>query len=163
MNADPVRDPSAERPPPASLALDRLALAVAASLLEQGRVIDGLSRLVTALAVVGTPILATLLSPLAMGLPLVVIALGLLQTWLASRVGFDAALFSRLAASPGASTEAFDRVMTHIGLLPPGKAGRPWDLRIAGARRLMAWQAVAMLAQVGVAMAAAVLIVGMSR
>lgn len=134
---------------PPGMALDRLSLAVAASLLEQGRIIDGASRLVTAAALVGALLVGTTTSASTAVPMLAAIVLGLLQTWLAVRVGFDAALFSRLAAGPDVSTASFDAVMTGMGLLPPTKAGRAWSIRIAGARRLMLWQGAVVLAQVG--------------
>jgi hypothetical protein len=117
---------------------------VAAALLDQGRRADALSRLVTVAAlfvlmllpaIPGRPplLLPAMLGPVAL--------LGLGEAYLAMRVGFDAALFRRLAAP----VETFDlgrldEALLRLGLIPPGKTGRPIAERIAGTRRLLFWQ-----------------------
>jgi hypothetical protein len=64
-------------------------------------------------------------------------------------VGFDAALFYRLASAPEPVDFAdLDQALTDLDLLPAPKRGRPADARIAGARRLMRFQILAVLAQV---------------
>ena len=86
-------------------------------------------------AIPGRPplLLPAVLGPVAL--------LGLGEAYLAMRVGFDAALFRRLAAP----AEAFDlgrldEALLRLGLIPPAKTGRPIAERIAGARRLLHWQ-----------------------
>ena len=62
---------------------------------------------------------------------------GLAETYLAIRVGFDAALFRRLGEHSGRPiSRALDAALTRLGLLPAARAGRPLELRIAGAQRL---------------------------
>jgi hypothetical protein len=123
----------------------RLAAAITADLLDQGRAIDRATTSLVAAGVVATWIAvatgestATLL-PLAAMLPA-----GAAQAVLALRVGFDAALFRRLADAPDLA--AFDAAMTGLGLLPAAKAGRPLAARAAGARRLLVAQGLCLAA-----------------
>jgi hypothetical protein len=122
---------------------DRDLAAVAAALLDQGRRADALSRLVTAAALFVLMLLPAiperlLLLPAMLG---AVALIGLGEAYLAMRVGFDAALFRRLAASSEALDLArLDEALLRLGLIPPAKTGRAIDERIAGARRLLHWQ-----------------------
>lgn len=117
--------------------------AVAAALLDQGRRVDSLSRAITVAALIGL-----LLAPTIPGWPPLLLAmlapaavLGLVEVYLAVRVGFDAALFHRLAAAPEMFDPGrLDRALSRLGLVPPDKIGRPMAGRIAGARRLLVWQ-----------------------
>lgn len=136
-------------------------LAVAAALLEQGHVIDGLSRLLTALALLTLALLIgfsarpSLLAWTVLG---VAIVAGAAQVYFAVRVGFDAALFRWLAAqNHTANFDALDDAMQGQGLLPPAKAGRPLPERIAGARRLFGRQAALLIVQIAVLLAGALL------
>lgn len=153
-------------------AATRHLLAATADLLGQGRSIDRLSRPITAAALIGLVWLAgpgrpfwTALAPV---LVLVTVA-GLAEAYLALRVGFDAALFHRLAgeAKDGfLNMPAFDAAMTRLGLLPGAKAGRPVAERCAGARRLLVAQGVALATQVALAVLGAVIaaiVTGWSR
>jgi hypothetical protein len=123
---------------------DRDLAAIAAALLDQGRGAHALSRLVTVAALFVLMLLPTIPGRPPLLLPAVlgpVALLGLGEAYLAMRVGFDAALFRRLAAP----AEAFDlgrldEALLRLGLIPPGKTGRPIAARIAGARRLLHWQ-----------------------
>ncbi|MFO1147425.1 MAG: hypothetical protein U1E62_03530 [Alsobacter sp.] len=143
--------------------LDPARLAVAAALLAQGRHVDALSRILTAGGLLGTPVLATILSPAALVPVLLFVALGLTQAWLALRVGFDAALFEAVSRPGWESCSALDAALMEQGLLPPAKAGRPLAPRIAGARRLLIWQAVLLVLQVALALAVSLLLVWMGR
>jgi hypothetical protein len=138
-------------------------LAAAAALLAQGRSIDGLSRILTAGALLGAPVLATVLAPAALIPVLLVAAIGLGQSWFALRVGFDAALFEAVSRNPSLSSSTLDEALLGLGLLPPDKAGRPWDPRIAGARRLLAWQGALLALQVAVIVAVALVLVWIGR
>jgi hypothetical protein len=118
--------------------------AIAAALLDQGRRADGLSRLVTAAALI-----ALMVWPAMPGRPPVlvqailgVIALaGLGESYLASRVGFDVALFRRLVDRRDAfDLDRLDSALLRLDLIPPAKTGRPIAARVAGARRLLQWQ-----------------------
>jgi hypothetical protein len=118
--------------------------AIAAALLDQGRRADGLSRLVTAAALI-----ALMVWPAMPGRPPVlvqailgVVALaGLGESYLASRVGFDVALFRRLVDRRDAfDLDRLDSALLRLDLIPPAKTGRPIAARVAGARRLLQWQ-----------------------
>jgi hypothetical protein len=133
--------------------------ALAARLLAQGRGIDRLSRPLTIVAFA-----AVMLAPLVQvprgSLPVLALVglAGLAQAWFARRVALDAALFASLAEGrPPASLEALDAALRGAGLLPAAKAGRPIAPRIAGARRLLRWQAVAFLLQVALVLASPML------
>ena len=120
----------------------RSTLAVTVALLERGADLNRLSALLTA---------AALLLPLFVPQPVAFILLaaalaGVGELYFATRVGLDAALFVRLEATPDLA--ALDRGLAALGLLPPGKGGRPLAPRIAGARRLLIRQAIAFLLQV---------------
>ena len=138
----------------------RLAAATAA-LLAAGRGIDLLSRTLTAAALI-----ALLLLPASFGLPAAwptaiiaaVALIGLLELHFALRVGFDAALFLRLAADPDPA--GLDLALIGLGLMPAAKIGRPVAARARGAFQLLyrqagclAVQAVLILAGAGVAVA----------
>lgn len=120
----------------------RPTLAVTAALLERGADLNRLSALLTA---------STLLLPLFVPPPVAFILLaaalaGVAELYFAARVGLDAALFRRLEENPDLA--ALDQGLAALGLLPPGKGGRPLAPRIAGARRLLIRQAIAFLLQV---------------
>ena len=129
-------------------------LAVAAALLEQGRTLDALSRLLTAAALVALLLLAAL-APLSAAIAWIIlgltIALGLGEIYFALRVGLDAAIFRALAAQDtGPDLPARDRSLQGQGWLPPSTGGRPVEERIAGARRLLTRQAALLGAQIAV-------------
>lgn len=134
---------------------------IAAGLLAQGRSIDALSRLCSAMAFAGLVLgaAANVSIVLITGLALSLVA-GLAEAHLALRVGFDARLFRRLANGNGGGSidlDAFDRAMIQSGLLPMAKAGRPLAERIMGAKRLLLRQALAAAAQIAIGAGAAVL------
>jgi hypothetical protein len=118
-------------------------LATVAALLDRGQVVDGLSRILTAAALVGLLLapLATRPSWVLVACAMLVALAGLAESYLAMRVGFDAALFRQVAreAQPGDFTTT-DAALTSLGLLPGIKLGRPAGARIAGARRLLQLQ-----------------------
>lgn len=115
---------------------DRALSAVTGSLLAQGRAIDRLSWLVTAAALLG---LCT-----GRGWPMLpALAAGLVESFLAARVAFDAALFRDLGRGTLPDLGAMDRALTELGLIPAARAGRGLPPRVAGARRLLRLQAIA--------------------
>lgn len=130
----------------------RTLLSCAAALLDQGRTVDRLSRPLTAAALIGILVYPAAIGqpPVALAASALLIALaGFAESYFAIRVGFDAALFHRLATAPEAPDfAATDHALTQLGLLPPTKLDRPADARIAGARRLMRLQIVALAVQV---------------
>jgi hypothetical protein len=120
-----------------------------AALLEQGRTVNRLSCGLTAAAIAILAILPALTSQTqwtSIGFAAAAVVAGLAQTWFAIRVGFDAALFHRLAST--GDIAAIDTALTGLGLMPSGKAGRPAAPRIAGARRLFRLQIVTLALQV---------------
>jgi hypothetical protein len=124
-------------------------LFVTAALLEQGQAVNRLSCGLTAAAIAVLAILPALTPQTqwtSIGFAAAAAAAGLAQTWFAIRVGFDAALFHRLASTGDAA--AIDAALTGLGLMPAGKAGRPAPVRIAGARRLFRLQIAALALQV---------------
>ena len=70
---------------------------------------------------------------------------GLVETYLAIRVGFDAALFHRVAHTEDIAS--LDAALRQLRLLPVEKRGRAIEPRIAGARRLFRFQVLALAAQ----------------
>ena len=135
---------------------DHAILETASALLRQGRIIDRLSRLLTVAALgllVGGGALAILSPALATALTLAVLA-GIVQTYFAIRVGFDAALFDRLRQTMDLA--ALDAALVQLGLLPATKTGRRLDQRITGAQRLFLRQGVALAIQVVILIGASV-------
>lgn len=143
---------------------ERAQAAAVAALLDQARIVDGLSRPLTvvALLALAAPLLTGQRWSAALFALLGAVALaGLAQAYLALRVRFDAALFARLADG-GAIPDlaALDRALTALGLLPAAKADRPLAPRIDGARRLFRRQALALGTQVALVVLGAVAAAG---
>lgn len=138
----------------------KMLLFCAAALLDQGRTVDRLSRPLTVAALVGLVAYPAVIgpTPLVLAAIAILIALaGFAESYFAIRVGFDAALFHRLASAPEAPDFAdTDQALTQLGLLPETKRDRPADARIAGARRLMRLQILALVVQVLSAVAGSV-------
>ncbi len=138
-----------------------LTAAAAADLLEQGAILDRLSRPLTIAALLGLIVglgveLGALLTA---GLLLVALA-GLGETYLALRVGFDAALFRRLAeggTNGAGDLGKLDAALLELGLLSENKAGRAIEQRAQGARRLLTLQGAAVVLQVAVVLLATAL------
>jgi len=129
----------------------RTLLLCAAALLDQGRTVDRLSRPLTAAALIGIlayPAVTTRPPWMLIGFAMLVALAGFTEAYFAIRVGFDAALFHQLAIAPEAPDFAgIDAALSHLGLLPAAKLGRPAETRVAGARRLFGFQILALIAQ----------------
>jgi hypothetical protein len=131
---------------------DRIAAEAAfacAALLEQGRKLQALSLVLTAIAVFAT------LGPQP-GRPQALVAvalsilLGVVALYLAIRVGLDARLMRRLAEQADAGRldlGAFDAGLALAELRPEAASTRPLGDRIAGATGLLRNQAIATAAQ----------------
>lgn len=138
----------------------RTLLSCTAALLDQGRTVDRLSRTLTASALIGMVVYPAAAGPLP--LPLAATAVGVAlagfaELYLAIRVGFDAALFHRLATAPEPPDFGdIDRALTELGLLPRDGRDRPAGARIAGAKTLMQRQLLALVVQVLISAAGAV-------
>ena len=125
------------------------AVSVAAALLDQGRTVDRLSCGLTAVAIAVIAILPALTPRLQwtyIGFTVAAVLAGLAQAYFAIRVGFDAALFRRLANT--GDVAAIDAALVQLDLLPAGKRGRPAEARVAGARSLFRLQILALAVQV---------------
>jgi hypothetical protein len=126
-------------------------LVCAAALLDQGRIVDRLSRLLTAAALIGMLVGSTLMAqpPWMLIVFAALVALfGFTECYFAIRVAFDAALLHRIASASEPDFTGIDAALARLGLLPPEKRGRPVEARVAGARRLFRSQLVALAAQV---------------
>jgi len=144
-----------------------MALHLMASLLRQGRSLNALSRLATALAASWWLLMATGLSPVAtatLALLLLSLLVGLVQTYFALRVDLDACLLRELArvtqASGGdltAATIELDHAFRSQGLVKSTKPAADWPQRLAGARVLWQRQLLALSLQI-MALAAALLL-----
>jgi hypothetical protein len=132
----------------------RYLLTAAAGLLDQGEVLDRLSRPLTIAALIGLVAgLGVQLGALLTVALLLVASAGLIETYLALRTGFDAALFHRLASDDSQNAldlGKLDAALLELGLLSKAKAGREVEPRVLGARRLLTLQGLALAFQVAV-------------
>jgi hypothetical protein len=140
--------------------VERQMVAVASVILGQGIRIDRLSRCLTLASLVGTVSLAMLVGRSAIPVILLIGAAalaGLIELWFSGRVATDARLFHQLSAeADGPNWPVLDAALTGLGLLPESKAGRPAGPRIAGALRLLRYQAAALIVQCALVLAGAV-------
>jgi hypothetical protein len=127
-------------------------LGCTAALLDQGRIVDRLSRPLTASALVAiliSPALSTKPPLMVVGFAMLVAVAGLAETYLAIRVSFDGALLHQVANAPdGPDFARTDASLMRLGLIPPTKSGRPAMARVAGAKRLLVFQIAALVVQV---------------
>lgn len=132
--------------------MTRALLVSAAALFDQGRTVDRLSRPLTAAALIGMVVYPAITGrqPLVVvGFAALVALSGLVETYFAIRVGFDAALFHQLASGPEAPDFAgTDAALARLGLRPAATVNRPAEARVAGARRLFGFQILALVVQV---------------
>jgi len=147
----PVKDGSGER----------WLFTVAAALLEQGHVLDGVSRPLTVVALallLVLPGMAGSPSVAVIAVVALVALVGCAEAYFALRVAFDAALFRRLAEdAAGRDLANLDDALGALGLVSAAKRGRPATERVAGARRLLTRQATMLLLQILLVLAGAVL------
>jgi hypothetical protein len=126
-------------------------LLCAAAFLDQGRTVDRLSRPLTALALIAFLIAPAIMKQppwVLIGSAILVTLAGLVETYFAIRVGFDAALFRQLAsASEAPDFAGIDAALTRLGLLRATQLDRPAEARVAGAKRLLRFQACALVGQ----------------
>jgi hypothetical protein len=148
---------SPTRPPPST---EAALAATTAALLDQGRIPDRLSQLLT----VGAVLLLLFLGPLtghdgmttAVLLLALSVRLGLIELYFAFRVGFDAALFRALAAGTALpNLPALDASLLRLGLRPAAATPRPLEDRIDGARKLLRRQVWCLVLQLAAMIAAA--------
>lgn len=121
----------------------------AAALLAQGRKVDRLSCGITAAAIAVIAIVPAVAPQppwTSIAFAVAAVLAGLAETYLAIRVGFDAELFRRLALTEDFAS--MDAALEQLGLLPAAKRGRPIEVRVAGAMRLLRRQVLALAAQV---------------
>lgn len=145
----PARDPGTDR----DGAFDLQAMAL---LLAQGRHLRAASLVVLAVALLGLVLPgAGQRAPLPWAL-LLSVAAGALQLYYALRVSYDAQLLAALAARYPHDQAAprLDASLIALGLLPRERAGRDWPARWRGARALLRNQALCLLAQLAMLVAA---------
>nr|WP_298136271.1 hypothetical protein [uncultured Pseudomonas sp.] len=124
-----------------------------ASLLGRGRTLDRLSGSLTlfGLAIGLAPLLGATAQPLGALFCAALVLLGLVEKYWALRVALDAELFQRLAGDAERLVQRtldLDQALIGLGLQPADKTDRSWDERSRGALRLLRLQALALLAQV---------------
>jgi hypothetical protein len=139
----------------------RQLISAAACLLDQGRAVDGLSRLLTAASLV-VLMLPAVLPAGTQRLPAAILAgvalLGMAETLYAVRVGLDAALFRRLAEGPEPlDLDGIDTALIELGLIAAPRADGSAGSRVSGARRLLYRQSALLVLQIGLILAAAAL------
>lgn len=126
-------------------------LQVVASLLGRGAQLERLSDGITLLALAYglAPLLGAPLHPLASGLCVVLLVLGLLHKYWAIRVALDAELFAKLSASTDlpADTQAMDRALFDLRLKAQADDARGWPTRSQAALALLRRQAVCLALQ----------------
>ncbi len=119
-----------QAPPKAS---PRDVAAAAADLLDQGAIVDRLSRPLTIAALIGLIVgLGVELGALLIAGLLLVTLAGLAETYLALRTGFDAALFRRLATGDEGATPdlgKLDAALIELGLIAESKTERAIEQR----------------------------------
>ncbi|MGD9881846.1 MAG: hypothetical protein AB7F22_16510 [Reyranella sp.] len=126
---------------------DAWSAAIAAAVLRRGAMVHIASLVLSAAAiVVGAAARADVAFLIA---ACIIVALGVVEFWLAARVALDAELLDALAARH-ADLAGFDGAMQRLHLMPPGKAGRPIGARIRGALRLLKLQAAMLGLQLAV-------------
>lgn len=154
--SDPQTPPPSSGDPVATTAFDLRAMA---SLLAQGRHLRNASLIVLAATLLGLvwPDAGAAAMPAWWLLSLCV---GLAQLYYAVRVDFDARLLAALADhgdDANADLHAarrLDASLIALGLLPRDRAGRDWPARWRGARGLLRNQALCLLAQLAMLVAA---------
>lgn len=152
-----MSDPQTPAPSDNSAATTAFDLRAMAALLAQGRHLRNGSLIVLAATLLG------LVWPGADAMPawlLLSLGAGLAQLYYALRVDFDAKLLAALA-DHGDGSEAgmhaarrLDASLIALGLLPRDRAGRDWPARWRGARGLLRNQALCLLAQLAMLVAA---------
>lgn len=130
-----------------------------ADLLDQGRLVHGIAGPLTIAGAIAVPAVAFYGAyPEVLAMISVSIALGLLETVLALRVGFDVAALRRMAGHEDGASR-FDAALLALGLMKPGRAGRPMADRARGCLRLLYLQAIAAILQVAALLAAGWLVI----
>lgn len=76
---------------------------------------------------------------------LAILAVGMVERYLAMRVSLDARLFARLARADGLDLAALDASLQRVLSVSPAKSRRAMSARIAGARSLYKMQVAATL------------------
>jgi len=113
---------------------DRAACAVCADLLATGTVWSQATLLAVLAALAAAATGARFgNSPVVL---LLVLAVGLVERYLATRVALDASLFARLARVDAPDLATLDTALQRVLGVSPAKSGRPLSARLAGARRL---------------------------
>jgi hypothetical protein len=144
---------------PTKKASPRDVAAAGADLLDQGAIIDRLSRPITIAALIGLMVgLGIELGALLVAGLIMVTLAGLAETYLALRTGFDAALFRRLSTGNDVPDHGkLDAALAELGLIAENTANRAIEQRALGARRLLVLQGSALVLQIAVVLLATAL------
>ena len=130
---------------------ERALAAVTADLLRQGGSVHAASVGLTVVAGLGIALLAAQqVRPWSLAGMSAALLLGLIETWLAVRVGFDRRILQRLAGAAGEFLEPsqFDRTLVALGLGRSDIPARPMTDRVRGCARLLRAQVVAFVLQI---------------
>ena len=135
-------------------------LGAVADLLDQGQIVNRLSIAITAIG--AAVLLVPVFPPSAAFIPIgiLVVVVGLVQLGLAVRIGLDAALYRRLAGDAAADRldeAAAEAALVALRIFPAGKSGLPIPQRVMRAKRLLVMQGAALLVQVAIAIAGALM------
>ena len=134
-----------------AVADERALAAVTADLLRQGGSVHAASVGLTVVAALGIALLAAQqVRPWSLAGMSAALLLGLIETWLAVRVGFDRRILQRLAGAAGEFLEPsqFDRTLVALGLGRSDIPARPMTDRVRGCARLLRAQVVAFVLQI---------------
>jgi hypothetical protein len=135
--------------------------AAAADFLDQGQIVNRLSIALTAIALAALLLPVFPASPAMAPIAMSVAVVGLVELCLAMRVGFDAALFRRLAsdaADDRLDVTASDQALVALRILPTKKSGPPIFKRFGGAKRLLILQSTLLGVQAALAIAGGALV-----
>jgi membrane protein required for beta-lactamase induction len=126
---------------------DKAACTVMAAVLDQGRILNGLSWPIAALTVVAVPFIGPQHGLLWTWLALcAAFAAALLQAYLAARVALDADLFRALGKGR-LEPQTLDASLRRLALAKEAKLGRPLEQRLSGAMRLLKMQVASLVVQ----------------
>ena len=126
---------------------ESVAAGIVADLLDQGVIVHRQSIIATGAAVffLIAAVLTGTVSPAPLYVFLAVPLLGLGEAYLAMRIGFDAALFRKVARD--LPLPALDEAMVRLGIIEEGAGGRSLQVRFGGCRQLLRRQVISVALQ----------------
>ena len=126
---------------------ESVAAGIVADLLDQGVIVHRQSIIATGAAVffLIAAVLTGTVSPAPLYVFLAVPLLGLGEAYLAMRIGFDAALFRKVARD--LPLPALDESMVRLGIIDEEAGGRSLQVRFGGCRQLLRRQVISVALQ----------------